>query len=124
MKQKVVTWDIQEHIQDLMKEYPATKEYFAWVAERLNCSVDKIEGLAVRPEFQETDEEGWNIESFFEPGTRIRRLSKYANKHVDGFAFGEVEEIQVGNDLFIAEVNACPYIIYANPNTIEVMYGI
>ena len=124
MKQKVVTWDIQEHIQHLMKDYPVTKEYFAWVAERLNCSINKIEGLAVRPEFQETDEEGWNIESFFEPGTRIRRLSKYANKHVDGFAFGEVEEIQVGNDLFIAEVNACPYIIYANPNTIEVMYGI
>ena len=124
MKQKVVTWDIQEHIQDLMKEYPATKEYFDWVAERLNCSINKIKGLAVRPEFQETDEEGWNIESFFEPGTRIRRLSTYANKHVDGFAFGEVEEIQVGNDLFIAEVNACPYIIYANPNTIEVMYGI
>ena len=40
MKQKVVTWDIQEHIQDLMKEYPATKEYFAWVAELLNCSIE------------------------------------------------------------------------------------
>ena len=124
MKQKVVTWDIQEHIQDLMKEYPVTKEYFAWVAERLNCSINEIEGLSVRPEFQKIDKEGWNIESFFETGTSIRRLFTHVNKFADGFAFGDVEEIQVGNDLFIAEVNASPYIVYANPNTIEVMYKI
>ena len=124
MNKKVVTWNVQEHIKDLMKEYPATQEYFAWVAERLNCSINEIEGLAVRPEFQETDEEGWNIESFCEPGTRIRHLFTHKNKHVDGFTFGDVEEIQVGYDLFITEVNASPYYVYANPNTIEVMYGI
>ena len=45
-------------------------------------------------------------------------------EHVDGFAIGDVEEIQVGHDLFITEVNASPYCVYANPNTIEVMYGI
>lgn len=121
MKQKVVTCNIQEHIQDLMKEYPATQEYFAWVAERLNCSINEIEGLAVRPEFQETDEEGWNIESFFEPNTSIKHLFTYNNKYVDGFFFGDVEEIQVGHDLFITEVNASPYFVYANPNTIEVI---
>lgn len=124
MKQKVVAWNIQQYIQDLMKDYPDTRKYFAWIAERLNCSIDEIEGLAVRPEFQEADEEGWNIESFFEPGTSIKRLFMHKNQQTDNFSFGLVEEIQVGDDLFITEVNASPYLVYANPNTIEVMYRI
>lgn len=121
MKQKVATWDVQEHIQDLIKEYPATKEYYAWIAERLNCSISEIAGLAVHPKNESADEEGWHMESFFDPSVRIKHLFTHKDKHVDGFSFGEVEEIQVGHDLFITEVNASPYFVYANPRTIEVI---
>ncbi len=119
MKQKVTTWDVQEHIQDLLKEYPATKEYYNWVAERLNCRVNEIVGLAVHPDFEETDEEGWNVESFFSSGTCIKHLFNHKNVYVTGFTFGDVEELQVGSDLFISEVNASPYFVYANPRSIE-----
>lgn len=123
MKQKVATWDIQEHIQELIKEYPSTKKHFQWIADRLNCKIKDIVGLAVHPDNEKTDEEGWSVESFFAPGTRIKHLFNHKDVHTEEFSFGNVEELQVGADLFISEVNASPFFVYANPHSIEKIGG-
>lgn len=104
--------DSKEIIEDMLKD-SGTREYIQWVAEQLNCSTDDLLYLEVHPDFQEEDEEGWNIESFFPRGTEIKKTLI----HFDGtletidlpnFSIGVVYKVEVNGKVLYADFNASP----------------
>ena len=106
----------QEITQDLL---PYPSEYVEWIAKQLNCKKSDLCLLAVHPDFEESDEEGWNIESFFPAKTEIKQEIIHSDirkktLHFENFAIGEVLKIQVNNKMFIADYNASPCAVWAN----------
>ena len=102
---------------DYLLFYPS--EYIRWIAEQLNCEKSDLCLLAVHPDFEENDEEGWNIESFFPAKIEIKQEivhSDFRKKmfHFGNFAIGEVLKIQANDKVFIADYNASPCVVWAN----------
>lgn len=94
-------------------------EYIEWITEQLNCEKSDLCLLAVHPDFEESDEEGWNIESFFPANTEIKQEIIHSDDRkvvfdFADFAIGEVLKIQVNDKVFIADYNASPCTVWAN----------
>lgn len=102
---------------DFLSVYPS--EYIEWITKQLNCKKSDLCLLAVHPDFEESDEEGWNIESFFPAKTEIKQEIVHSDDrkkmlYFENFAIGDVLKIQVNNKVFIADYNASPCSVWAN----------
>lgn len=104
----------QEIINDLLGEYSSLRAYFEEIAYHLSCKVEDLRILEVHPDFEEQDEEGWEIESFFPKGTKIENQKVlYDNYHTSDFSIGEVSKIAVAGKTYITEQNASPLTVYS-----------
>lgn len=121
MELKIVNNDniIFSSIADEIKScYPL--EYLKWIAKQLRCKISDLRILAVHSDFQEKDEEGWKIKSFFPADTKIsRREVIHSDKnrvffHFENFAIGEVRKIQVNRKPLIYDYNASPCTVWIN----------
>lgn len=107
---------------DLMSCYP--KEYIKWVAGQLNCDESDLRLLAVHPDFEEQDEEGWGVDSFFPANTEFEQCeiihSDFEKETLkfEKFAIGEVIKIQVNGKTLIADYNASPCTVWINKQDI------
>lgn len=103
----------QEIINDLLKDYPSLRAYFEEVAYHLSCRVRDLRILDVHPDFEEQDEEGWEIKCFFPEGAKIENHRVlYENYHTSDFSIGEVSKIISEGKTYIVEQNASPLTVY------------
>ena len=103
----------QDEIQDIIKSYPGAKSYYDYVARSLGCDISDLAVLLVNPDFEDEDEEGWNIESFFPVGAHLETTVVSNNYKTDDFYFGQVFSIVYNNEKFIAAQNASPLMVWA-----------
>lgn len=105
---------------DYMSVYPL--EYIRWVAKQLNCKKgQELRLLLVHPDFQEHDEEGWRIESFFPAKTEINQEVIHSDMdenlqaiHLENFAIGEILKLQINGKTLIADYNVSPFSVWIN----------
>lgn len=64
---------INESSDNIISEFMTMEmsEYLKFIAEKLDCVIDELCYLDIHPDFEELDEEGWNINSFFPKGTQL-----------------------------------------------------
>lgn len=110
----------QDDIQEKLREYPSLQEYYNMVAKELGCKVEDIVCLAVHPDNEMSDEEGWQVESFFPIGVDLQTEIIDDDYHTDDFAVGRVIRLKHDVIVFVAETNASPWFVYANPKGIEI----
>lgn len=101
----------KDDFEEMLKSFPFTERYKSLIEKELNCSWEEVVCLDVHPDNEKSDEEGWNIDSFFPRGVQL---------HTEDFTFGQVIRLKQGDVVFIADENASPWTVYANPKTIEV----
>ena len=109
----------QDDIQDIIKSYPGAKNYYDYVARSLGCNISDLAVLLVNPDFEDKDEEGWNIESFFPVGAHIETTVISNDYKTDDFYFGNVFSIVYNNEKFIADQNASPLMVWAKMEKYE-----
>lgn len=109
----------KECIDELKDDYPSLKPYYDEVADKVGCSYEEMVILEVHPDWVEEDEEGWDIRSFFPRGVNLEITELYSDYGTEDFSIGLVLEVKYGGKTFIAETNASPYILYANPQNIQ-----
>lgn len=109
----------QDDIQEKLREYPSLQKYYDMVAKELGCRVEEITCLAVHPDNERSDEEGWQVESFFPRGVDPQTEIIDDDYNTSDFAVGSVICLKQDGVVFVAETNASPWIVYANPNIIE-----
>lgn len=120
MKQKAVICEkeiSQVYFEEMKNDVPSIKEYYSWIAKTLGCDFSEIVLLAVYPDFEEDDEEGWEIKSHFSPEVKINVLAQFENY----YSFDKVLIIEIEGNKYIVEQTASPCFIYANPLTLEIM---
>lgn len=89
-------------------------EYLKFISEKLDCAIDELCYLDVHPDFNELDEEGWNIDSFFPRGTELAietlhdDMSDKIAIEIPNFSIGVVKEVVVNGKVFYADYNASP----------------
>ena len=107
---------INEESDSIISEWMMTemREYFRFIADKLDCEIDDLCYLDVHPDFIELDEEGWNIGSFFPKGTTFgigtihdEMVGKIAVE-IPNFSIGVIKEIVVNGKVFYADYNASP----------------
>ena len=101
---------------NVMSGYPL--KYVKWVAEQLNCKKSDLRLLAVHPDFEEHDEEGWRIESFFPAKTEINREVIHSDGvketlHLEMFALVAFIKLYTGKGFEFIK-NMCAFIDYNN----------
>ena len=119
-KQKVVICEkeiSQVYFEEIKNSVPSMEGYYSWIAQTLGCDFSEIVLLAVHPNFEEDDEEGWEIKSHFSPEVKINVLSQFESH----YSFDKVMIIEVEGNKYIVEQNASPCFIYANPSTLEII---
>lgn len=108
----------QDDIQDKLREYPSLQNYYDMVAKELGCKVEEIVCIGVLPEHELDDEEGWEIKSFFPHNAQLEITTLDENYSTKDFSIGFVQKVVYKGCVFVAETNASPYIIYANPKSL------
>lgn len=104
----------QQLIEEDIALYLSTKQYYEFVADELGCDIKDISLIQVHPDFEETDEEGWNFESFFPADSKIdveilsRNFECLGDNGVCEYSFGEVVRIKYNGKIFIADHDASP----------------
>lgn len=109
----------KEFIDELRGDYPSLKPYYDEVADKVGCSYAEMVTLGVHPDWVEEDEEGWDIRSFFPKEANLEITELYSDYGTGDFSIGLVREVKYEGKTFIAETNASPYILYANPQNIQ-----
>ena len=111
----------KEGFEKMLKSFPFTERYKSLIEKELNCSWEEVVCLGVHPDNEKSDEEGWNIDSFFpreiQPHTEL--ISK--DYHTEDFTFGQVIRLKQGDASFVADENASPWTVYANPKQIQIL---
>ena len=87
--------------------------------DELGCKVEEITCLAIHPDNERSDEEGWQVESFFPRGIDPQTEIIDDDYHTSDFSVGSVIRLKQDGVVFVAETNVSPWIVYANPNIIE-----
>lgn len=103
----------QDEIQDVVNNYPGAKDYYDYVARSLECDISDLAVLLVNPDFEDKDEEGWNIESFFPVGAHLEITVVSDDYKTHDFYFGQVFSIVYNDEKFIADQNASPLLVWA-----------
>lgn len=115
----------QDCINETLSNYPNTKSYYDYVARTLGCEISQLALLLVNPSFNDTDEEGWNIESFFPVRSHIEVTVITTNYNCppdgqcNGFTFGEVLQVVFDDEKFVADHNASPFGVWAKYEEVE-----
>lgn len=109
----------QDDIQEKLREYPSLQKYYDMVAKELGCKVEEITCLDVHPDNERSDEEGWQVRSFFPRGIDPQTEIIDYDYHTSDFSIGGVIRLKQDGVVFVAETNASPWTVYANPNNIE-----
>lgn len=110
----------QDDIQDKLREYLSLQNYYNMVAKELGCKVEEIVCIAVHPDNEMSDEEGWQLESFFPRGVDLETKIIDDDYHTSDFSIGSVVRLEHDGVVFVAETNASPWIVYSNPSKIEI----
>lgn len=105
---------------ELEKEYPSLKSYHDLISKEVGCTWEDVVCLAVHPDHEKCDEEGWQIEAFFPRGVDPETSMINDDYNTKDFSVGSVVRLKHDGATFVAETNASPCTIYANPKTIEV----
>lgn len=103
----------------LEKEHPSLVDYHDLISEELGCSFEEVVCLDVHPDNMSCDEEGWKNESFFPKGVDPQTKIIDDDYHTSDFSVGSVVRLTHEGVVFIAETNASPWTVYANPQTFE-----
>lgn len=118
---KLKIWNYgQKDIQNKISDYPSLQNYYEMVSKELGCKIEDIVCLEVHPDNERSDEEGWQVESFFPRGVDPKTDIINDDYHTNEFSIGNVIRLIQDGVVFVAETNASPWIVYANPKTIEV----
>lgn len=107
-----------QEIADIISHYPSTQIYYDMVSRELGCKVKEITHLSVHPDWKETDEEGWQYNSFFPKDSTLEVTMIYNNYFTSDFCIGTIVRIVYNGKTFIAERNNSPCIIYANTKNV------
>ena len=107
---------INESSDDIISELMTMgmAEYLKFIAEKLDCAIDELCYLSVHPDFEELDEEGWIINSFFPKGVSfsVETIHDEMNGkiaiEIPNFSIGVIKEVVVNNKVFYADYNASP----------------
>ena len=107
---------INEESDIIISEWMMTemREYFRFIADKLDCEIDDLCYLDVHPDFIELDEEGWNINSFFPKGTQLAVGTLHDDMNgkiaieIPNFSIGVVKEVVANGKVFYADYNASP----------------
>ena len=87
--------DLTDFMNELIKEYPSTVQFFDMIGEILGCNKDELRVINVHPDYEKTDEEGWEIKSFF-PKTDANNFNVenlHSGYHTSDFYFGDIYKI-------------------------------
>lgn len=107
-------------VNELEEIHPSLKEYHDMVAKEIGCTFEEAVCLFVHPDKEEEDEEGWQVESFFPKGVELKTEIINDDYHTSDFSIGSVVRLIHDGVVFVAETNASPWLVYANPNKIEI----
>lgn len=107
---------INEFSDDIISEELMTEmgEYVKFIAEKLDCDIDELCYLDVHPDFEKSDEEGWNINSFFPKGTKLSVETLHDEMdgkiaiEIPNFSIGVIKKVVVNGKVFYADYNASP----------------
>ena len=99
----------QDWIKEMVDYSPSARKFYEMVAGKLNCNIEDLALIEVNSDFQEVDDEGWRIKSFFPTNALIKIKIISEDYAVDDFAVGEVIEITYGDEKFIGESDASPW---------------
>ena len=107
---------INEASDNIISEFMMTEmsEYLKFIAEKLDCNIDELCYLDVHPDFEELDEEGWNINSFFPKGIPFGVGTIHDEDNgkiaieIPNFSIGVVKEVIANGKVFYADYNASP----------------
>lgn len=104
----------QDWIKELVDFEESSMTFYEFVAKSLDCEVKDLALISVVPEFEEIDEEGWDLMYFFPEGSKID-IKVINTDYITpgGMAIGEVLEVTYEGEKFIAEHNASPYGVWA-----------
>ena len=91
------------------------------ISHEVGCPWDEVVCLNVHPDNVKSDEEGWNIDSFFPRGVQPHTELISEDYNVEGFAVGRVVRIVADGATFVADQNASPWTVYANPKQIQIL---
>lgn len=120
IKNLIIAPERKEGAEDLVKDYPSVREYFDdLVCKEIGCSFEEMVCIGVLPEHELDDEEGWEIKSFFPQGAHLEITTLDENYSTKDFSIGLVQKVVYEGCVFVAETNASPYIIYANPKNLD-----
>lgn len=106
---------------DLEKEYPSLSSYHELISKEVGCPFEEVVCLEVHPDNSSGDEEGWSVESFFPKGVEVQTEVINDDYHTSNFSIGSVIRVICEKVIFVAETNASPWIVYANPQTFEML---
>lgn len=105
---------------ELEKDYPSLKSYHELISKEVGCPWEEVVCLDVHPDNAIGDEEGWQIEAFFPRGIDPETSMINDDYNTKDFSVGSVVRLKHDGATFVAETNASPWTVYANPKTIEV----
>ena len=111
----------KEGFDEILKSFPFTEKYKSLIEKELNCPWEEVVCLDVHPDNERSDEEGWNIDSFFPRGVQPNTELISKDYHTENFTFGQVVRLKQGDAHFIADENASPWTVYANPKQIQIL---
>lgn len=110
----------KDDFEKMLKSFPFTERYKSLIEKELNCPWEEVVCLDVHPDNAIVDEEGWQIEAFFPRGIDPETSMINDDYNTKDFSVGSVVRLKHDGATFVAETNASPWTIYANPKTIEV----
>ena len=108
--------DLTYSMKELIKEYPSTVQLFDMIGEILGCNKDELRVINVHPDYEKTDEDGWNIESFF-PKTDAKNFTVenlHSGYHTSDFYFGDIDKITYQGITLVAVHNCSPIVMFIN----------
>ena len=109
----------KDDFDEMLKSFPFTERYKSLIEKELNCPWEEVVLLDVHPDNVKSDEEGWNIDSFFPRGVQPHTELISEDYTVEGFAMGRVVRLVADGATFVADQNASPWTVYANPKQFE-----
>lgn len=110
----------QDDIQEMLHEYPNLQKYYDMVANELGCKVEEITCIAVHPDNESIDEEGWRVKSFFPRGVGLQIETIDNDYHTSDFTVGKVIRVKLNGIIFVADANDSPWSVYANSNNVKI----
>ena len=119
MKLKIDENGNKRYINEMLIEYPNLQDYFDMISKELACPWEEVVLIVVHPDNAKSDEEGWNIDSFFPRGIQPHTELISDDYSVENFAIGKVVRLMHDNTKFIADQDASPWTVYGNPKQFE-----